>query len=316
MGFDDMWNAAKTGIDKFQTQQLRPLMNQTKLADDVELANDQTWHKHPCPKLDPALKEVIILVEKAETQGKEVLVVRSQFIEALKDLADKIDVSRKDFDRIDECAREIAQTMDMPDLHTQITDAAILNDQLQRLEASAREADKFKEIAQKFIAAVAAANEELETARKRQTIAKDLDTISSKIQEAQSSLFKASQGMVNEARRQLVIPDLKSMQAELSEIRYRASNLSLDELTKRLSELKERSTKELDSMQASLDKASAAGKDAFEATKARFETRVAAPDKKVEEEVAAAAHKAKEEKEKEVDAAAKKAAETEEVPEG
>merc|ERR1711920_702745 len=179
-------------------------------------------------------------------------------------LADKIDVSRKDFDRIDECAREIAQTMDMPDLHTQITEAAILNDQLQRLEASAREADKFKE--------------------------------------AQSSLFKASQGMVNEARRQLVIPDLKSMQAELSEIRYRASNLSLDELTKRLSELKERSTKELDSMQASLDKASAAGKDAFEATKARFETRVAAPDKKVEEEVAAAAHKAKEEKEKEVDA--------------
>merc|ERR1711920_647263 len=120
-------------------------------------------------------------------------------------LADKIDVSRKDFDRIDECAREIAQTMDMPDLHTQITEAAILNDQLQRLEASAREADKLKEIAQKFIAAVAAANEELETAWKRQAIAKDLDTISREIQNAQSALFNASHGMVDEARKQLVI---------------------------------------------------------------------------------------------------------------
>merc|ERR1712039_1109634 len=116
--------------------------------------------------------------------------------------------------------------------------------------------------------------------------------ISNKIQEAQSSLVKASHGMVNEARKQLVIPDLKSMQAELSEIRYRASNLLLDELYKRLSELKERSTEELASMKASLDRASAAGMDAFEATKARFETRVAAPDKKGEEEVAAAAHKA------------------------
>jgi len=237
---------------------------------EVEFSNSPLY-----PELSTQLSTLQSAVERADKLGEEVLKVRIEFMKALQDLEEPINSARNDMSAVSQGSSEVSgRGIDDSDLKEKLGAAYRLNTKLEGLQVQAKDPDGFRATATELIAAVAAAQAALESAREelkrreaelreRKQCEETLEEISGEVNQAEETVLKKMEKMIGGGDDAPEIPDIQSLIARSTDLRSQCYTMEVEELKSKVSALREQS-------QADVQKLKDMHKDADEKNKKRF----------------------------------------------